>query len=132
MGTLKKGFPVLAAALLSSLIFAAAHIIPLQMAYVLPTALILTFTFLWTDSLYASIALHLAFNLTSTVSALLARRLGAESALLEQSSGSILPYVIAAVIGGLVTWACMYVIWKRRKVSALSRPNREQPPEEVL
>ena len=126
MGTLRKGYKALTALILSSVIFAAAHLVPLQMAYVLPTALILGFAFLWTDSLYGSIAMHVAFNLTSTVMNILSGD-AEELAALEQT-GFPWEYLLYVAAGALVTAGCMYLLWKRRRASASDLPPAPEEP----
>ena len=119
MGTLRKGYKAITAVLLSSVIFALAHLVPLQMAYVLPIALLLSFTFLWADSLYTAIAMHIGFNMTSAVADLLTR--GAAEELPAEAAFSW-ETLLMMLAGTLVTAGCMYLLWRRRRASASDLP----------
>jgi len=61
-GALKKVMPVGAAVILQALIFSGAHLVPVQMLYVLPAALVLGIVFVWTGSFAAPLALHIIYN----------------------------------------------------------------------
>lgn len=127
MGTLRKGFKAITALILCAVIFALAHMVPLQMAYVLPTALILGFTFLWTDSLYGSIAMHIGFNLTSTVMDILSGGAAEELGQAAETAGFPWAYLLYTLAGALVTAGCLWLLWKRRRASA-----SDLPPETAL
>ena len=118
MGTLRKGFKALTALIVAAVVFALAHLVPLQMAYVLPVAFLLGFVFLWTDSLYGTLAMHIAFNLTSSVMGILSD--GGEEAL--EASGFSWEMLLISLAGLLVSAACLYGIWRRRRASVSDLP----------
>ena len=64
---LKKGMPVVAAMLLSSLAFGAPHLQPVWILYAAFLGMVFSYIFQKTGSIRATIATHLAFNLTSTL-----------------------------------------------------------------
>ncbi len=126
MGTLRRGFKALTALIVAAVVFALAHIVPLQMAYVLPVAFLLGFVFLWTDSLYGTIAMHIAFNLTSTLAGLLF----GEEELAAEAAGFSWETLLVTLAGLLVGAACMYGIWRRRRASASDLPPGPAPTPE--
>ena len=64
---LKKGMPGVLAAVISSLLFGLAHGQILWICYASVLGMVLCYVFYKTGSIYTSIAMHLALNLTSTV-----------------------------------------------------------------
>lgn len=67
IGELKRFLPVNIACLLSAVAFAIAHWNLLQSAYTLVAGLVLAFAYVWTESIYFTIALHACFNLCGSV-----------------------------------------------------------------
>lgn len=67
IGELKQFLPVNIACLLSAVAFAIAHWNLLQSAYTLVAGLVLAFVYVWTESIYFTIALHACFNLCGSV-----------------------------------------------------------------
>lgn len=67
IGELKQFLPVNIACLVSAVAFAIAHWNLLQSAYTLVAGLVLAFAYVWTESIYFTIALHACFNLCGSV-----------------------------------------------------------------
>ena len=65
--SLRRGMGVAAAVVLQMLIFAAAHVIPLQVAYVLPASLVLGLVYIWCRSLVGCAVVHIAYNSFSVI-----------------------------------------------------------------
>ena len=64
---LRKGMPVVPAMIISSILFGLAHGQILWICYASVLGMVLCYVFYKTGSIYTSIAMHLALNLTSTV-----------------------------------------------------------------
>lgn len=63
-GELSRVMPGVRAVIIQSVIFAAIHIDPIQVSYVLIPALVLGAVYEWTKSIYIPIFLHMVFNFT--------------------------------------------------------------------
>lgn len=64
---LRRGMSVVLATVLQTLIFAGAHMLPLQVAYVIPASMVLGLVYVWCDTIIAPIIMHIAYNGFSTI-----------------------------------------------------------------
>jgi len=110
---LRKGMPLFIAVVLQTLIFAGAHMLPLQVAYVLPTALVLGLVYVWCGSFLAPVLLHISYN---GFSAVLSTVPTAEEAIESVSFQYIDFIVMAASI--VATLACLAVLFVTRERAA--------------
>jgi uncharacterized protein len=61
-GELRKAMPEWVAIIIQALIFAAYHMQPIQISYVILPGLMLGFAYYWTRSIWVPIAMHIGFN----------------------------------------------------------------------
>lgn len=71
MGALKRAFPIWATIPLQGCIFAACHLVPYQMIYVLPCALALGLVYHWSGSILASLLCHVTYNFLGVLAGML-------------------------------------------------------------
>ena len=121
MGALRHEFGATCAVVLSSVIFAMAHLIPLQVAFVLPVAFIIGFAYLWSDSMYGAIAVHIGFNIVSAVASAFSS--GASSGAGADASALALQAGTMAAAGAAISAVCLCVLWARRPRAALETQN---------
>jgi membrane protease YdiL (CAAX protease family) len=105
---LRRGMNFAAAFALQCVIFAAAHVIPLQMIYVLFAAAALGLVYVWTESVIASILVHIGYNGLSVVLGFIQAEAGTAA---EMTNADLMPFILgsAAVIA-----VCMTVLWRTR------------------
>lgn len=112
---LRKGMPLAAAVIMQSLIFAGAHLVPLQIAYVLPTAFALGLVYVWCGSFLAPVLLHISYN---GFSAALSAVPVAEEAV-ESTSFQYADYIIMAVsIVAVIICLCVLYVTRERAAGA--------------
>ena len=98
---LSQKMRVMTAVIIQALLFAVIHVSFLQGIYALIGGIVIGLIFLWLDSLWAALAVHLAFN---------AALIGVLSINMSR------PFLIAAAIGGLVvSVAAVYLIYNSAK-----------------
>lgn len=110
MRTLRGLFTGGAAALITGVVFAVAHMIPLQMLYVLPTGILLGLVFVWCGG-GASIAAHIGYNSLAVVALLLA----GDVVVGEPVTYTVPELLIPCLAGLVVSAICIVVLYKRRK-----------------
>jgi uncharacterized protein len=66
-GELRKAMPEWAAILIQGIVFAAFHVQPIQISYVLLPGILLGIVYAWTRSLWIPIIMHMAFNFLGSV-----------------------------------------------------------------
>ena len=110
MRTLRTMFTGGAAALITGVVFALAHMVPLQMLYVLPTGVLLGLIFAWCGG-GASIAAHVGYNSFAVIVMLLSD----SSASAESVTYTAADLLIPCIAGFAVSALCLTVLYKRRK-----------------
>jgi membrane protease YdiL (CAAX protease family) len=120
---MRRGMSLTLAVILQTLLFAGAHILPLQITYVIPTALSLGLVYVWCGSFIAPIILHISYNgLSAVLSAIpsAAETVEGQAALYES--------VIIMLIAMAATAACIIFLYKRReRLPAAARVEDPQP-----
>jgi len=101
---LRRGMTLAMAVIFQTLIFAAAHMLPFQIAYVFPTSLVLGLVYVWCDSILAPIILHIAYNGLSAVLSLIPVS-EADAASAQEGSGVV--SVIILVAASIITIVCL-------------------------
>lgn len=111
---LRRAYPAAVAAIIGGAIFALIHGNPLQIIYVLPVGVILCFVYIWTESVIATIALHIGYNgLSAIMSVLPSGDIDASAALSEDMIGL---YVGMAIAFTAITAVLLVIMYRRRVV----------------
>lgn len=118
---LRRGMAISLAVIFQTLIFAGAHMLPLQIAYVMPTSLVLALVYVWCDSIIAPITLHIAYNGLSAILSLLPVSDGDVSAAPEAAGTISFIIMMAALIITIVCLLRLYGIYRARVRSLAGR-----------
>lgn len=111
MNMLRRGFGTAAAIIGSAVIFAVMHMIPLQIAFVLPVGLLIALVMHRTRSIFGAMAVHIGFNTTTAVAASFAAQAGAVAAPDAELAAQAGAYLAGA--GFAASALLVYFIWKR-------------------
>lgn len=109
---LRRSMRLTLAIVIQTLIFACAHMLPLQVAYVMPASLVLGLVYVWCDSIVAPVLLHVAYNgLSAVLSAVPIPEGDATS-----PESDVLPFIImvAALLLASVCLMRLYRVYKER------------------
>jgi len=118
---LRRGMALTLALILQSLLFAGIHMIPLQVAYVLPTAVTLGLIYMWTDNLIAPVLAHISYNGFSAIISMLQVT---EDAAEVAETVNYLPHALIAVA---IVIGLMYLLYRSR-VRPIPVPHHEWKP----
>lgn len=111
---LRRAYPAAVAAVIGGAIFALIHGNPLQIIYVLPVGIILCFVYIWTESVIATIALHIGYNgFSALLNVLPSGDIDASAALSEDMTGL---YVGMAIAFTAITAVLVVIMYRRRVV----------------
>lgn len=114
---LRRGFSLAVALILQTLLFAGAHLLPLQIAYVLPTAIILGLVYVWCGSFVAPLLLHISYNGVSAVASAIATTAGETAE--QTAAAGYLPYFAGFLAA---TCVCLLYLYLKRDRRGLSDP----------
>lgn len=110
---LRRAYPAAVSAVIGGAIFALIHGNPLQILYVLPVGIIFCFVYVWTESVIATIALHIGYNgFSAVVTALSPSDVDTSAAVTGDMTGL---YVGMAIAFTAIT-AVLIVLIRRRRV----------------
>lgn len=110
---LRRAYPA-AAAVIGGAIFALVHGNPLQMIYVLPVGIIFCFVYIWTESVIATIMMHIGYNgFSAIMTALSPSDIDSSAALSEDMTGM---YIGMAIAFTAITAVLVVVMYRRRVV----------------
>lgn len=111
---LRRAYPAAVAAVIGGAIFALIHGNPLQIIYVLPVGIILCFVYIWTESVIATIALHIGYNgFSALLNVLPSGDIDASAAMTEDMTGL---YVGMAIAFTAITAVLVVIMYRRRVV----------------
>jgi membrane protease YdiL (CAAX protease family) len=113
---LRRSMSVTLAVVLQTIIFAGSHILPLQISYVLPTALVLGLVYVWCGSFLAPVLLHISYNGFSSVFSAISEA-AAEGAVAESVQFEYIDFIVLAV-SLAVTVACLIALYVTRERDA--------------
>jgi membrane protease YdiL (CAAX protease family) len=122
---LRRGMAMSLAVIFQTLIFAAAHMLPLQITYVLPTALVLGLVYVWCDSILAPIILHISYNGFSAVLSFLPAA-ESDAAGAPEAAGAVSVVIMAA--SAIITVACLLRIYGKYRTRKRMLAERKAYP----
>lgn len=117
---LRKGMTLVLATIIQTLLFAGAHMLPLQIAYVIPASLVLGLVYIWCGSITAPITMHITYNGLSTVLSAISAPEGDYA----PPENNIAPLIILAV-ALILTTVCLQRLYRIYKTHTLIE--KEQP-----
>lgn len=110
---LRRAYPAAVSALIGGAIFALIHGNPLQILYVLPVGIIFCFVYIWTESVIATIAMHIGYNgFSAIITAFSSSDIDASLGTTENMTGV---YIGMAIAFSAIT-AVLIVMLRRRRV----------------
>lgn len=109
-GELRRVMPEWLAVVIQAVLFAAFHMQPVQMTYVIIPGLLLGFAYAWSGSIYIPIIMHIIFNFLGSV---------VPSLVADQETASMIVSLaeIAFILVGAL--ALVYMYMRRRRVAAV-------------
>lgn len=109
--TLRRGMPLWVALLLQAAIFAAVHVLPLQMAYVFFAGFTIGLVYHWQGSFLAPLLVHISYNGVGVLLSLIP--VEEPSAPVEPASPlALLPFLL---VGAVLLASCLFFLYRRRE-----------------